>query len=102
MAKQTCGLPTILGPDLGCLCSMPQGHLAVEAALILLLLGLLAQRTYKPGSPALDRLTEKVGVASGFGSRFASNPLRKGPDEHHTHLRVESGPPALVCVCVKQ
>lgn len=40
--------------------AVPQGHLAVEAALLVLLVALLAQRSYRPGTHVPERLTNRV------------------------------------------
>lgn len=37
-----------------------QGHIAVEAVLVLLLLAMFVQRAYKPGAKPLEELTDKV------------------------------------------
>lgn len=40
-----------------------QVHLAIEAALVVMLVVGLLQRSYRPGAPVAERLTEKVGVS---------------------------------------
>ena len=38
----------------------PQGHLAIEAALLVMLVVLLSQQAYRPGNKTNEQLTDKV------------------------------------------
>ncbi len=49
-------------------CFQLQVHLAIEAALVVMLVVGLLQRSYRPGAPVAERLTEKVRVSRVYRS----------------------------------
>ncbi len=54
---------TGIAPVFTACCFQLQVHLAIEAALVVMLVVGLLQRSYRPGAPVAERLTEKVGVS---------------------------------------